>query len=61
MKRHTVLKKTTDVGFYNIAGSNIDRYITRPHFKERILTAARLDYIPMDIMTIRPYQLIERI
>lgn len=48
--------ETTDVGFYNIEGANIHKLVTREQFVERIQAASQLNYIPFDIVQLRPYQ-----
>lgn len=53
--------ETKDVGFYDTSEEIIDRHIKRPYYKERILESQKLNYMPLDIITSRPYTLVERI
>ncbi|UTH13463.1 NUDIX hydrolase [Macrococcus equipercicus] len=54
-------EETKDVGFYDTSEQAIDRYVKRPDFKERIIESQKLSYLPLDIMTSRPYNLVERL
>jgi 8-oxo-dGTP diphosphatase len=50
-----------DVQFNKIDERNADRYITRPHFRNRLLAAKSGKYVPLETFKVRPYELISRL
>jgi len=52
--------ETSDVIFARLNKENIDQYITRKHFKSRILDAMKGNYLPYEAFKLRPYELINR-
>ncbi|MGD6834033.1 NUDIX domain-containing protein [Sutcliffiella halmapala] len=51
--------ETKEVLFQELNFENIDTWITRPHFKKRVLDAMNPNYIPYEAY-LKPYELIER-
>ncbi|TDL98260.1 NUDIX domain-containing protein [Macrococcus brunensis] len=53
--------ETQDVGFYDLSDTQLHVHVTYPHFKERILECSKLNYLPLDMYQVRPYDLTQRL
>lgn len=53
--------ETPDVKFVPATPETLDEYVTRPHFKERILDAMRGSVVAISSYHVRPYSLVDRV
>lgn len=52
--------ETSEVVFKNITKENAEAWITRPHFRSRLLDALEPNYLPYEAFRLRPYELLCR-
>ncbi|MDR4889359.1 NUDIX domain-containing protein [Fredinandcohnia sp. QZ13] len=53
-------KETKEVAFVKLDESNMNEYIKRQKFKQRVLDALKGDYAPYEAFKVRPYELLAR-
>ncbi|WP_176545228.1 NUDIX domain-containing protein [Bacillus sp. AFS041924] len=52
--------ETTEVIFTNLEKIKLEKIVTRPHFRTRILDALNANYIPYESYDVNPFELINR-
>jgi 8-oxo-dGTP diphosphatase len=52
--------ETSDVAFVKVTKENINQYITRPHFRDRVLDSMEPSYIPYHAYKVRPFEILSQ-
>lgn len=52
--------ETSEAAFVKITRDNIDQYITRPRFRDRVLDAMEPSYIPFHAYQLRPFEILSQ-